>query len=234
VLILAFDTSGAAGSLAVLKGGLVLAEAQLDRARRSAQTIAPAICDILAKTGIEPGDIRLVATTVGPGSFTGLRIGVTAAKTFAYAVKADCLGLSTLEVIAAAVPEGLVGERREVNTVLDAQRGEVFVGRFQLTRSADQGDLPLVERLAEDGLQSAASWLEGLPPQAIVTGAGLRKLKDAPITAQTLDETYWEPRAAVLGRLAWRYYQAGRRDDLWKLAPVYLRPSYAEEKAARV
>ena len=47
----------------------------------------------------------------------------------------------------------------------------------------------------------------------------------------TATEPFWEPQAAVLGRLAWRAYEGGRRDDLWKLAPVYLRPSYAEEKA---
>jgi tRNA threonylcarbamoyladenosine biosynthesis protein TsaB len=189
---------------------------------RSAQTLAPAIVRLLAEQRIEAQQIGLVATTVGPGSFTGLRVGVTAAKTFAYAVGAQVLGISTLDALAHGVPQSLLaGVPPEMHVVLDAQRRELFWGRFG-------GDLT---RLEPDRLVPAEEWLSGLRPGTVVTGAGLARPLDrlpAGVVATTPD--VWEPSAAVVGQLAWREFQAGRRDDLWKLAPVYLRPSYAEEK----
>jgi tRNA threonylcarbamoyl adenosine modification protein YeaZ len=75
---------------------VVLSETALDAHRRSAQTLAPAIVEMLSSVKVDPSQVRLVATTFGPGSFTGLRVGVTSAKTFAYAVGAEVLGVSTL------------------------------------------------------------------------------------------------------------------------------------------
>ena len=73
----------------------------LDPARRSARTLAPGIRHLLADAGWTPRDVALVAVSIGPGSFTGLRLGVMTAKAFAYAVGAPVLGIGTLEVIAA-------------------------------------------------------------------------------------------------------------------------------------
>ena len=73
---------------------------------------------LLKQVGWRPDDVQLVAVSVGPGSFTGLRVGVTAAKVFAYAVGAEVLGVDTLEAIAAASPDDVA----EVSAVIDAQR----------------------------------------------------------------------------------------------------------------
>lgn len=223
------------GSVAVLDGSSVLAEKILSTDRRSAQTLAPAIVEILASQRIEPRQIKLVATTVGPGSFTGLRVGVTAAKTFSYAVGAEVIGLSTLESIAHAVSQAAgLAPATEIHAVLDAQRKELFLGRFSpALAAATTNELPPRTRLAEDHIISADEWLSSLMPGTIVAGAGLNRLQDRLPPGVLVDPSAREPRAAVVGKLAWRDYQAGRRDDLWKLSPVYLRPSYAEEKAAR-
>jgi tRNA threonylcarbamoyladenosine biosynthesis protein TsaB len=229
VLILALDTSGYAGSVALLDGPMVLAEEKLDPARRSAQTLAPAIAELLAGQRIGASDIGLVATTVGPGSFTGLRVGVTTAKTFAYAAEADVIGLSTLEVLAEqAPPELAAGELREIHAVLDAQRKELFLGRFQGAFVSE------IRRLEPDRIITAEVWLQSLLAGTIVTGSGIDKLADRlPAGVLAVSPPLREPLAGTVGRLAWIEYQRGRRDDLWKLAPVYLRPSYAEEKAGR-
>ena len=235
VLILAFDTSGMHGSVAVLDGSHVLAEQSLSTDRRSAQMLAPAIVEILRLQRIEPRQIKLVATTIGPGSFTGLRVGVTAAKTFAYAIGAEVIGLSTLETIAHGVSQlAGVAPATEIHAVIDAQRKELFVGRFFLA-SAPVGanELPQLTRLADDHIIPAEEWIASLKPGTVVAGAGLDRLKDRLPGGIILDATNREPRAAIVGQLAWRDYQGGRRDDLWKLSPVYLRPSYAEEKAAK-
>jgi tRNA threonylcarbamoyladenosine biosynthesis protein TsaB len=242
VLILAFDTSGFAGSVAVLDGSRILHEIALDADRGSARTLAPAIAGALKNAGLEPAQIKLVATTVGPGSFTGLRVGVTTAKTFAYAVGAEVLGISTLEAIAHGVPPGLLtGEAREIQAVLDAQRRELFVGRFHSADSqgADNpvcqpDNLPALARIEPNQIIAADQWLASLASGTIATGTGLTKLEPRlPSGVIAVPDSDRQPRAIIVGRLAWRDYQRGRRDDLWKLAPVYLRPSYAEEKAAK-
>jgi tRNA threonylcarbamoyladenosine biosynthesis protein TsaB len=233
VLILAVDTSGSSGSVAVLDGPSMLAEHVLAAERRSAQTLAPAILRVLADAKIEPSQIRLVATTVGPGSFTGLRVGVTTAKTFAYSVGAEVLGISTLAAISHGVPvDWLSGESREIHAVLDAQRKELFVGRFRSEPGCKEPTgLPRLTRLAPDAIIHGEEWLYTLTAGTIVTGSGLNRLEGRlPEGTVAVPLEFREPQAAVVGKLAWREYEAGRRDDLWKLAPVYLRPSYAEEK----
>jgi len=236
VLILAFDTSGFAGSVALLDGMAVLRETALAAERRSAQTLAPAIAGLLKESGAEPAQIKLVATTIGPGSFTGLRVGVTTAKTFAYAVGAQVLGISTLEAIAHGVPSEMLSPvPPEIHAVLDAQRRELFVGRFRVSGAVTSAaNLPSLILTQPEKIISADDWLANLMPRTVVTGAGLAKLEARlPPDVIVAPHPSREPRAAVIGRLAWRDYQSGRRDDLWKLTPVYLRPSYAEEKAAR-
>jgi tRNA threonylcarbamoyladenosine biosynthesis protein TsaB len=228
----------------------VVAELRLDPARRSAQTLAPAIAELLAGQQVAPQQVNLVAVAVGPGSFTGLRVGVTTAKTFAYAVGAQVMGVSTLEVIGLQAAEwlltgppeegaavGSAGARaaagREVHALLDALRGELFVGRFRIDALAGAAARALI-RMAGDELLAYDTWLARLPAGAAVSGPGVQRVAARlPAGVMTAPETLWEPRAATVGRLAWRDYENGRRDDLWKLAPAYLRPSYAEEKAGR-
>ena len=137
MLILAFDCSSPAGSVAVLEESQLLARVTLDPAKRSAQTLAPAIAAALKAAGKEPREVQLIATTVGPGSFTGLRVGVTMAKTLAYALRCDLVGLNTLEVVAAqAVEAGIRGTTGVVQAVLDAQRKELFAGKYEVVGAA--------------------------------------------------------------------------------------------------
>ena len=238
VLILAFDTSGFSGSVALLDRDRLLDEERLDAERRSARTLAPAIDRLLKRNGKAPGQVGLIATTVGPGSFTGLRVGVTTAKTLAYAIGAEIVGLSTLEIACRRPVPRMHGpeEPLQIEAVLDAQRGELFVGQFRYhTGALAEPDVARLERLVTDQLIAAADWLARLRPKTIVTGSGLKRLADQlPEPGHMAPTRQWDVEAANVGRLAWRDYVAGRRDDLWKLAPVYLRPSYAEEKAAQI
>jgi tRNA threonylcarbamoyladenosine biosynthesis protein TsaB len=117
--ILALETTDLAGSVATWADGRLFRELSLPSHQRSAQSLAPAIGDVLAQTGWRPTDVNLVAVTVGPGSFTGLRVGVTTAKTLAYCCGAAVVGLDTLEVLAAAAPNGFT----RLAVAVDAQRG---------------------------------------------------------------------------------------------------------------
>jgi tRNA threonylcarbamoyladenosine biosynthesis protein TsaB len=169
----------------------------------------------------QPGDVELVAVTIGPGSFTGLRAGVTAAKTFAYAVRAEVLGIDTLETIAAACPH----EVNDLAVAMDAQRGQVVAGAFR------RGPDGWFSASGPRQLMNLNLWLTSLPAGTWISGPILHSLSKEALGAMPLvDPRYWSPTAAALGRLAAHRYANGQRDDLWTLAPRYCRPSAAEEK----
>lgn len=229
MLILAFDVSSAEGSVAVLDGRELLARESLNPAQRSAQSLAPAIRQVLERAGKEPRDVKLIATTIGPGSFTGLRVGVTMAKTLAYALRCDLIGLNTLDILAAQIPSELVTSPNvQIHAVLDAQRKELFVGRYQ----AAAGDEESPRRLAEETLiLPGETWLQTLRGGDIVTGSGLARWKEKlPASVVTIPAEFHPPDAVTIGRLALQEYEQGRRDDLWTFSPIYIRPSYADEK----
>jgi tRNA threonylcarbamoyladenosine biosynthesis protein TsaB len=219
--ILALETSELTGSVAAAADGKLLAELQLDPQQRSAQSLAPAVQSLLQLVGWQPREIDLLAVTIGPGSFTGLRVGVATAKVFAYAAGAEILGISTLEAIAAAAPADI----STLSTVVDAQRGEVVAQQYR------RSDANWLEPVGNPALVPLEAWLLGLPPGSAVAGPVLKKWTDPlPPGVTLLDKAFWHPTAGNVARLAHRDYLAGRRDDLWNLLPVYSRPSAAEEK----
>jgi tRNA threonylcarbamoyladenosine biosynthesis protein TsaB len=169
--------------------------------------------------------IGLVSVAVGPGSFTGLRIGVTTAKTFAYAVGAELVAVNTLAVLAAQVP----AVDAPLWTVIDAQRQDVFAAKFAGNENDAAGRAPLVL----PGVISQTEWLACLNDGDQVTGPALERLeKELPNGVVAAPRELWTPMAATVGHVGWRAYQQGQRDDLWQLVPLYYRLSAAEEKAA--
>jgi tRNA threonylcarbamoyladenosine biosynthesis protein TsaB len=223
--IVAIETSGRHGSVAALIGEIggahLLRQIELHGDQRTAQRLAPALRELLAEVTWTPPSIELVAVAVGPGSFTGLRLGVTTAKTLAYAVGAHVLGVNTLAVLAAQAPP----DPAPLWTIIDAQRRELFVAKFAATA---QIETPID---CDTSIVAQDTWLAQLQPADRVTGPALIRLAPRlPAGAVALPEALWQPTAAAVGRVAWQAWQAGRRDDVWKLAPNYYRPSYAEEK----
>lgn len=222
--ILALETTEKVPTMAVAEGDRLLASAAGDPDLRSAQSLVPGMRQLLDRTGWRPDALELVAVSVGPGSFTGLRVGVMAAKVLAYAVGAEVLGVDTLEVIAAAAPP----EVGQLWAAVDAQRGQWVVQRFG--RSDGGGR----QSLGPAALVDAEPWLAELPPGSEVTGPALRRAADRiPAHLRPLPPELWPPTARQVAALAAGHYTAGRRDDLWTLAPRYSRPSAAEEKLRR-
>ncbi len=219
--ILALETTERRGSVAAMDTLELLAERSLAEEVRTAQSLVPAMQDLLAAVGWRPGDVQLAAVSRGPGSFTGLRIGITTAKVFAYAVGAEVLGVDTLEVIAAAAPADV----EELLAVMDAQRGQVVARRF--SRQAEGSFAPV----GPQQLVDVEAWMNDLPAGITVSGPVLTRLRDRlPSHVRVLEPSFWPPRASVVARLAARDYALGRRDDLWTLSPHYFRRSAAEEK----
>ncbi len=254
--ILALETTDKTGTVAALDGSNLLAEMTLEPTRRSAQTLAPAIQSLLSQVGWRPPDVQLVGVSIGPGSFTGLRVGVTMAKVLAYAVGAEVLGVDTLEAVAAAAyggpEEGKRGQAPYVRSthravpangacpLFPSQPGAA-VGTLAVVADALRGDViaqsfagrpgGIVEPLGPQELIPAETWLARLAPGVRVAGPALMKLADRlPPGAGAMDRQYWFPQAVWVGRLTARHYALGRRDNVWRLAPRYFRRAAAEEK----
>mgnify|MGYP002623952548 FL=1 len=227
--ILALETSAMSGSVALLEGDRLLVErTPADPTLRTAQWLTVGIEEALREAGWKPADVELIAVTLGPGSFTGLRVGVMTAKTLAYALSTEVVGVCTLQAIAAQGVEQAAG--RPIAAVLNAHRGQLFAAEYRA-----QGDGLEEVRSAE--IVEIEAWLAevsgraGKEDEPLVIGPMLGNLEgQLPAGAAIAEAANWEPRAATIGRLGWRKFQQHGGDDLWKLLPVYLRPSYAEEK----
>jgi tRNA threonylcarbamoyladenosine biosynthesis protein TsaB len=230
--ILAIETSGRHGSIAAMKGkdeqASVLCQIVLGGDQRTAQSLAPAIKELLAQVDWSPQSVELIAVTVGPGSFTGLRIGVTTAKAFAYAVGANVVGVNTLAVLADEVQSLDATSKAPLWTILDAQRQELFAAKFAANpRAVPELDIKTFILRQDD-------WLARLQPGDRVVGPPLRTLQSRlPTDVVVVDDKLWQPTASAVGRVGWRKFRAGTSDDVWNLGPHYFRASAAEEKLAK-
>jgi tRNA threonylcarbamoyladenosine biosynthesis protein TsaB len=220
VRILGLETSSSAGSVALLEKEHLVGERILPSNARSAQSLAPALAALFAEVGWRAQDVQLIAVTQGPGSFTGLRVGAATAKVLAYSLRAELLGVNTLEVLASQT-EHFQGE---VWTLLDAHRGQLFAAFYR----CDGGQ---VEAVVPAHIVSIEDWLRAYVVQQAITGPGLCRIaSQLPCDAKVIDTESAIPRAAWVGRVAYRHYQQGQRDDVWSFTPRYYRPSAAEEK----
>ena len=220
VWTVAIETVATAGSVALLCGDELHTEHVLPPALRSAKTLAAAVRSIWTEAGRPP--VSLVAVAKGPGSFTGLRVGVITAKALAYAWGAQLIGVNSLDSVAAQAPTATrPGDLLDV--ILEAQRQELFVASFQALESRQW------ERKMTDIVTPVEKWLPNVPQ--LVSGPPLKKLREKiPDPVQIAPEATWNPTAATVGRLAIQQQRAGAADELWTLVPHYIRPTYADEK----
>ena len=146
--LLALETTDVSGSVALCEEGRIVERRFLDPLRRSAQTLAPAIQALLNDRGWRPSDVDVVGVAVGPGSFTGLRVGVATAKMFAWATNAQIIGVDSLDVVAGLCLRSENIETTGVGAIvlsvgIDAQRGDAAVRNYLV---AEGTAVPLDER----------------------------------------------------------------------------------------
>jgi tRNA threonylcarbamoyladenosine biosynthesis protein TsaB len=219
VLILALDTATEKGSLALAEGDRVLMEYGLEAHGAYLTRLLPGVEAIFNRTGKQPADLAAVAVSVGPGNFTGLRIGLATAKTLAWSLKIPLVPVPTMEVLAAQVP----WQPDPIGVVMDAKRGEVFWGLFRGPENRP--------RLLEGPLRMAVGELPGrLHAPMVLTGPGLEAHHDT-LTALLPPEIAWAPpdlrlpRAATVARLALHRLESGQTANPAQLVPTYLRPA---------
>lgn len=223
LLTLGVETSGLVGAVALRRDGETIAAVTLQQAgRRHAQTLVSEVEALLRKVNLTAKQLQVVAVSIGPGSFTGLRVGVVFAKTLAYAVGCRLIAVDTFRAIAAASSQDVA----DLFVVSDAQRGEFFVGRYSLAETAT--GYGMLIRQGEISIESADSFCRRAGGIA-VSGPAAATL---PTTLRVLAADFRLPRAEFVAELGEQQALAGEQSDLWGLEPVYLRRSAAEEKAA--
>ena len=228
--ILAFETSAKAGSVALLENGKLLGESYQNTGLTHSQTVMTMAEELLKNCGYTPRDVEAVAVAAGPGSFTGVRIGVAAAKGFAWGGDIPCYGVSTLEAMAT----GLGVWDGYVVCAMDARRSQVYNAVFE----AKQG---VLTRKCEDraiSLEELAEELKKVEKTIFLVGDGsllcYNTLKETVPNLVLPPENRMHQRATGVALAAQKLVDEGVPGDAGALEPNYLRLSQAErERLAR-
>jgi tRNA threonylcarbamoyladenosine biosynthesis protein TsaB len=220
---LAIETSGRTGTVALVEDQRVLVEDEFPHGLQHAAEMVPRIDRLCRERGWSAGELRELYVSAGPGSFTGLRIGITLAKTLAFATGARIVAVPSIHVLARNAPP----EAAELVIVLDAKRGQVFTAR--LTRSSEGW-----AEAEPAHLDDLASMLARARRPVYLLGDGIPHHRqfipaDDPGIRLTEPET-WRPRAAAVAEEGIRRSAAGMFADLDRLLPIYIRKPEAEEK----
>ena len=222
MLLLCFETSAKAGSVALFEEGTLLGESYQLTALTHSQTLMVMAEDLLRQCRHTPQEVTAVAVAAGPGSFTGVRIGVAAAKGFAWGRELPCYGVSTLEAMAL----GLGIHDGYICAAMDARRAQVYNAIFK----AEGGE---VTRIREDraiAISELAEDLKTLEGPVYLVGDG------AALCARSIEGLILPPqwrqhqRAVGVGLAALKQIAAGDTGDAATLVPNYLRLSQAERE----
>lgn len=222
---LALETSTRNASVAVLDGGQLLCETTLDRDQPGTSALLPAIATLLKSSALNPEEVQQICVSTGPGSFTGLRMGIATAKTWAWANGCRLIGIPTHRVIAEQARCEATSPGCHIASVIDAQRGEWFVELFRIGSSGAVGSVQ------SSPVVTPQDFLDSLAHPTLMSGPGLLRYHDkiritGDIRLAGRDD--WLPRAGTVGQLA--HTSEFPPLDPFQLKPVYGRKSAAEEK----
>ena len=220
--ILAIETSAPIGGVALWEGGTVLAERLFNEHMNHAQELFPAIEAMNHDAGWAPTTPDLIAVSMGPGSFTGLRVGIAAAKMLSYAIGADLIGVPTLDVLVRNVSAsvGLAAP------VIDAKRKAVYARSYERRGNAWEARTELT-------VQAPNDLAKMLPQGTTVFGSGAEQYADVFSSHGHIvvsDTAYTQARPCFVAELGAQLYLSGERTDREALIPIYLRRPEAEEK----
>lgn len=218
--ILAVDSSAVAASAAVSADGALLCEIFTQTALTHSETLLPAVNEALEKSGLSLSDIDRFAVTVGPGSFSGLRIGVTLVKTLAYGCGKPVSGVSTLEALAAAAPFCAM----PVCPIMDARRDQVYTALYD---TSDGAPAELISPRAV----SVSELTSLLDADVLFVGDGVPRFADT-LTELMGKRAHIAPRTLFSARAGVVALCAVGKDatDPMSLDPFYLRLSQAERE----
>lgn len=221
---IALETSARSGSLALIESdGHLLAEEQFPHDLKHAAALISILDRLTQSHGWTPTDVQEIYVSAGPGSFTGLRVGITVAKTLALSLGAKLVAVPTTDVLVRNTP----ADWQNALIVLDAKRNQIFTARY--TRQGGQ-----IRQEEPAHLDTLTAILARSPRPVHLIGEGIPYHRqtippDDPEVIITPEAT-WRPRASVVADLGWRLARSGHFTDPDRLTPIYLRRPEAEEK----
>ncbi|MEA3367033.1 MAG: tRNA (adenosine(37)-N6)-threonylcarbamoyltransferase complex dimerization subunit type 1 TsaB [Planctomycetota bacterium] len=221
--LLAIETSGPLGGIALLatEGDgepTLLEEVYLQEGFRHARDLLPTIRAACDRAGWSPRAVDALAVSIGPGSFTGVRIAVILAKFMAYDAAAAIVPVPSLRAMAASAPP----DRSPLACIRDAKRGGLYASIF----ARRGGDL---EETFGPALIQPEALAERLQPGTLVLGRGVPKAREALAAFDLAPEALWDVQPSAVARIGHRLWQAGATADPLRLEPIYLRRPEAEE-----
>lgn len=225
MLILALDTTSSWGSIAVLQERRLLAEVNLDSIQTHSERLLPAVDYLLASLGIKLSDLSGFAAAVGPGSFTGIRIGMSTLKSFAFAADKKIAPVSNLTALAAKLEDTTAGL---LCPLLDAKKNEIYAALFEIKNRRRSEVIP-------QGVYSPDGFFSRLPTGRVIhfIGSGAAAYQDK-IRDYCRDKARISSRTWFIGyevgRLGYEILRAGKGLDFNSIEPLYFRKSQAEEK----
>jgi len=225
--VLAFDTSSSSCSAALIAGGVLAGEDTRSGPGNYSALLLRMIDRLLHDAGLGIDELDCIAVAQGPGSFTGLRVGISTAQGLGFALDKPLVGVSTLEIIAAQnMP--FTGQ---VCPMLDARRGQVYSGLFE------QGPGGEAVAAGEECVESPEACTAALRGRVLLCGRGAELYRDVIVQACTAEycfapEINGRPRAAMLARIALERLQAAQTQTAAQVLPGYVRRPDAERNAA--
>ena len=233
-LLLALETSGRLGSVALAEGDRLLDESSFTTPLRHSAEVFPAIAALLEKFNRKPEQIRHIYISIGPGSFTGLRIAATIAKSMHLANNnIKIVAVDTLDVIAANLEANR--QYKNIATILDAKRNQFFVARYEILHRTPNGGDTRYEKIGTDTLMTAKEFKDkfaNTDAPIWLLGEGLVYYKDK-FTADGIyffDQKYWAPSARKVHLLGRHLARTNQFADPLTLTPTYLRNPVVKPK----
>jgi len=213
-MLLAVDTSTAQVGLALYDGAQVVSESAWRSNQHHTVELAPAIAELLARSGLTMDTIQGLGVALGPGSFTSLRVGLSLAKGLALARHLPLIGIPTLDIYTASQP----GSKLPLLAALQAGRGRLAVGWYKSTKNGWQAK-------SSPRVTTVEALIEEIETPSILCGEFTaeerRQLaKEANVKLASPAQSLRRP--SLLAELAWRRWQKGETDDEATLAPIYL------------
>lgn len=222
--ILAIDTATMVSSVAVANKDRLLAELTVQTRLTHSETLLPHVEQALKLAGVEKAALEGVAVSLGPGSFTGLRIGLAAAKAIAYGLDIPIFGIPTTEALAWHYPVPGVA----VVPFIDAQKGNVYSAVYQWQDDGFEEISPVQVYTMEEALELCGAQ----PVHVLAVGdMAVKRLagrEDLPSNVQVPPPHVVMPRAANVAMAGLKRLAAGQEDSVMNLEPVYIRRSEAE------
>lgn len=221
MLLLAIDTSSKICNIAIMSEQEILAESSIANNFTHSKWLIPEIEHLLLRLNIDKKNIDIIATSVGPGSFTGLRIGITTAKMLAFAWQTKLVGIKTCAILSAALPV----EDIYCSPLIDAQKDTVY----QAVYFFQAGQLQEYSATKVITLSAAIDYLSTLDKPVYIMGDFKQaNLPILPKNVQLVSPRLLLPRASVLGELALQKINNGCSGDFLDLLPYYVKKSEAE------